>query len=725
MRSNGRIRAVAVAVLVAATIGAGISPIVAGAAGAAGAATTPTLQGRGSVDEAWLTGAAPGDHITLMQQRHRGGQPGQPGNGRLARLADHPEPHARSRLPLGRQHHRPADPRPSRCWRPGSNPGTDSSLYTGQPMHQGLNYITMRDGIQLAATVRYPYGETCSSTSPCPTVIEYSGLQRGRADRPDPVPPVRRPSGPRAPTAATPTSSPTRPPTWARCWPGSSGFATVSLQMRGTGCSGGAFDLFGYPSDYDAYDAIEIVAHQAWVANHKVGMVGISYSGLSQFPSAGTDPPGLAAIAPMSPTDDLFSTGYPGGIYNDGFAASWIGQRIDDAMAAATYSGGQLAPLATTPVTNVGQPWTYYEIDAELAASDGASSTCLANQALHDQSESLDEPGRAPAGGAGHRPGPRPVPVRPPVDDRLGQAHQGAGLPLRRPPGRADRPAVAGADRRHPEDHAGVRQHGQRRPHRLDRPPDHQPLARVPRHLRGRQGARPSRAPWPPSSSTSSPASPRARRPRRRSRPSGSPRPRTWPRPGPSSPPRRPLVQVLFDNGAGAAGPGDPQSTYSADFSSWPPAGTVETLHFGPDGSLHGAAPSPAVERHLHPGPDGPPADQPPVQRQRLGGRPRLGLDAGARRRRHRLPDHPVHEGHHHRGPGHARPLGQVGHPGRGLPGHHHRGPALGRPGGVRHLGVPAQLEPGRQPRLHRPVHRPDLPGRRRQRPVARPPTRW
>ena len=31
----------------------------------------------------------------------------------------------------------------------------------------------------------------------------------------------------------------------------------------------------------------------------------------------------------------------------------------------------------------------YYEIDAELAASGGASSTCLANQALHEQSESL------------------------------------------------------------------------------------------------------------------------------------------------------------------------------------------------------------------------------------------------------------------------------------------------------------------------------------------------
>ena len=128
-----------------------------------------------------------------------------------------------------------------------------------------------------------------------------------------------------------------------------SGFATVSLQMRGTGCSGGAFDLFGYPSDYDAYDAVEIVAHQSWVANHKVGMVGISYSGLSQFPSAGTDPPGLAAIAPMSPTDDLFSTGYPGGIYNDGFAASWIAARIDDAKAAASYRDGQLIQRSADP----------------------------------------------------------------------------------------------------------------------------------------------------------------------------------------------------------------------------------------------------------------------------------------------------------------------------------------------------------------------------------------
>jgi hypothetical protein len=93
----------------------------------------------------------------------------------------------------------------------------------------------------------------------------------------------------------------------------------------------------------------------------------------------------------MSPTDDLFSTGYPGGIFNNGFAAEWIGERIDDAKPAAVLRGGTLNQLSTSPVQGVAQPWTYFEIDAELAANGGASSTCLANQALHDQTEDLEK----------------------------------------------------------------------------------------------------------------------------------------------------------------------------------------------------------------------------------------------------------------------------------------------------------------------------------------------
>ena len=170
------------------------------------------------------------------------------------------------------------------------------------------------------------------------------GVRHRRAHRPHPVPRWPRPPGITCTGCGDPNLLPDSSTEVGSVLARVVGFATVSLQMRGTGCSGGAYDLFGYPSDYDAYDAIEIVAHQNWVANHKVGMVGISYSGLSQLPSAGTDPPGLAAIAPMSPTDDLFSTGYPGGIYNDGFAASWIGaahrrrQAGGDADAAASSS---------------------------------------------------------------------------------------------------------------------------------------------------------------------------------------------------------------------------------------------------------------------------------------------------------------------------------------------------------------------------------------------------
>ena len=48
-----------------------------------------------------------------------------------------------------------------------------------------------------------------------------------------------------------------------------------------------------------------------------------------------------------------------------------------------------------------------------------------------------------------------------------------------------------------------------------------------------------------------------------------------------------PLIQVLFDNGAGSTGPGHIESTYSAGFSNWPPPGQISTLYLGADSLLH------------------------------------------------------------------------------------------------------------------------------------------
>src|SRR5258708_40253418 len=112
------------------------------------------------------------------------------------------------------------------------------------------------------------------------------------------------------------------------------GFTVVDVNMRGTGCSGGAFDFFEPLQSLDGYDVVETVAHQPWVAHGKVGMMGISYGGISQLFTAQTQPPDLAAIAPLSVIDQTQTTLYPGGILNTAFAVTWAQERQHEALPA-------------------------------------------------------------------------------------------------------------------------------------------------------------------------------------------------------------------------------------------------------------------------------------------------------------------------------------------------------------------------------------------------------
>ncbi|HXY28059.1 MAG TPA: CocE/NonD family hydrolase, partial [Acidimicrobiales bacterium] len=547
-------------------------------------APRPTLTGGGSVDEAWLTGARPGDAITLTRGRDPVANPSNPG------VAD----------ALGSLVIRNLRPGPGYTWvdhttgqhtpafsvlAPGADPPVNAPLYTDQPLRQGLNYITMRDGIKLAATVRYPYGKTCSVRSPCATVIEYSGYDV--AGPTDPIPEqIDRALGVPCTNCGDPNLLPDSATDVGAVLARVSGFATVSLQMRGTGCSGGAFDLFGYPSDYDAYDAIEVVAHQPWVANNKVGMVGISFSGLSQFPAAGTDPPGLAAIAPLSPTDDLFSTGYPGGIYNDGFAAEWLEARTEDAKPAATWSNGAVRQTSATPVAGVGQPWTYYEIDDELAASHGTSSTCLANQALHLESQSLSSLVGPQMTSPGTGPGRDPslfdrrsmikwaAHVRVPVfvsgalqDEQTGPQWPALldAIPKTTP---VFATMVNGDHIDSIDPQTASRWLEFLDLYVADRVPT-QPgaLAALVLDKFAALGASVSgAAPLPAVRFTTAPDVATARA---------------------EFAAQTPRVQVLFDNGAGAtAGPGGLQSAYGAGFASWPPVGRAVTFYLGSGGTM-------------------------------------------------------------------------------------------------------------------------------------------
>ncbi|HSB86037.1 MAG TPA: CocE/NonD family hydrolase [Ilumatobacteraceae bacterium] len=215
---------------------------------------------------------------------------------------------------------------------PADNP--PASFYAEQEKlpEGGFGYITTRDGTTLSANVLLPGP---ADAGPYPTVVEYSGYQPSDPDSAD----------------------------LAQLY-NAMGFAYVGVNMRGTGCSGGSYRFFETVQNLDGYDTIEAVAAQPWVLDHEVGMVGISYPGITQLFVAATRPPSLNSITPLSVLDDSFrATLYPGGILNTGFAVEWMQQRMDESR-----------PF--------GQQWT------KRRAYDG-DTTCAENQKLRLQNPDL------------------------------------------------------------------------------------------------------------------------------------------------------------------------------------------------------------------------------------------------------------------------------------------------------------------------------------------------
>ncbi len=319
----------------------------AAAAPAAGAA----VKARGSIEQAYVLGAKKGQHLQLL--RHGRVIDAGAADSFGSRIFRELKPGPGYVLRAGAKR-----TRAFRVLRPGHNPRR--AFYKRKKLKQGLNYVRVRDGVEIAMTVRLPQGKTLAD-GPFPTIIEYSGYQTAAPHDLlqsviDSLSGSGAPADPLAPATSTAVGSLIAPLI---------GFAVVSVQMRGSGCSGGAFDLFDYPTTFDGYDAVETVAAQSWVRGGKVGMGGISFSGITQLFTAGTRPPHLAAVTPMSVTDDIYTgTGYPGGIFNSGFAQSWIQERMDDAK----------------PAPEGGQPWA-----RELTKM--GDKHCIANQKLRLQTQ--------------------------------------------------------------------------------------------------------------------------------------------------------------------------------------------------------------------------------------------------------------------------------------------------------------------------------------------------
>lgn len=232
-----------------------------------------------------------------------------------------------------------------------------ASFYRAQRLQPGFGYVTTRDGTTLSVNVVLPGPP---EDGPYPTVVEYSGYD---PSRPGITVAARLAGAGLNLTSLCPGAGELCREVTAQ--PGSTlaallGYAVVGVNVRGTGCSGGAYDFFEPLQVLDGYDVIETVAAQPWVAGNKVGMVGLSYPGLSQLWVAASRPPSLASISPMSAIADTYrSTLAPGGIVNDGFAVAW-----------AENVGKGAAPY--------GQGW-------ERERVDGGDTVCRDNQKLREQ----------------------------------------------------------------------------------------------------------------------------------------------------------------------------------------------------------------------------------------------------------------------------------------------------------------------------------------------------
>lgn len=118
-----------------------------------------------------------------------------------------------------------------------------------------------------------------------------------------------------------------------------SDFVTAQASIRGTGCSGGTFDLFDRTHALDGYEIIEWFSDRSW-AYDGVGLYGKSYSGLTGFLVASTQPPSLAAAMPTKLIADLYrGIRYPGGVANEVFPTVWTKGVRPAAGTAGTASG--------------------------------------------------------------------------------------------------------------------------------------------------------------------------------------------------------------------------------------------------------------------------------------------------------------------------------------------------------------------------------------------------
>ncbi len=213
-----------------------------------------------------------------------------------------------------------------------------------------VQYITMPDGIQLAAYVTLPAdsnGKAVPGTFP--TVLNQTAYNNSVGNNAD-------------------------------SFIVEHGYASVVVDVRGTGQSTGSWDAFGADEQSDYGNVVNWVTKQPWF-NGAIGLFGGSYDGITTILTAAQNHPAVKAAMPMGPIGDGYrDTVFTGGQANPTFVPLWLG---------VVFAAGITDPTVLTDpsvgipavVDHILSAITNFQVPTTLKAVTGDPSTAYDNPA--------------------------------------------------------------------------------------------------------------------------------------------------------------------------------------------------------------------------------------------------------------------------------------------------------------------------------------------------------
>ncbi|GAA6037993.1 hypothetical protein JCM8097_009530 [Rhodosporidiobolus ruineniae] len=132
----------------------------------------------------------------------------------------------------------------------------------------------------------------------------------------------------------------------------SQGYVVVRIDERGNGSSPGFLDTMSASTSSDFAECVEWAAEQAW-STGKIGLLGISYYGGTQWRVAARKPKGLTCIIPWEGMTDYYRDRVrQGGILANNFVHFWWNNQVVRMQ----YGNGEKAPRRWGPKSEVGEP---------------------------------------------------------------------------------------------------------------------------------------------------------------------------------------------------------------------------------------------------------------------------------------------------------------------------------------------------------------------------------